>query len=336
MPTLCRNIDPLDDARTFWHLLQLLRRLRPAIVHTHMAKAGAIGRQATITYNTLWARKRPAKIVHTYHGHVLEGYFSAPKTAVFLAAERRLARRTDALIAVSPRIRHDLLENYRIGQADRFQVVPLGFELDTLAAIDDAARQHAREELDIPANAKVVTWVGRLTAIKQPEIWVQAARLIAQRFPKAIFLMVGDGELRSHVESTANRLAIANHIRFLGWRGDLARIYGASDLLLLTSRNEGTPVALIEAMAAGLPSVSPDVGGIRDVVTDPGVGIVVTEGSPESLAAAACALLDTPDRCRRIGESARPSAISRFGFARLTSDITALYRDLLDHAAERS
>ena len=330
MPALGRNVDPLKDARAFWQMLRLLRRLRPAIVHTHMAKAGAIGRLATIVYNALWARSNRAKLVHTYHGHVLEGYFSPPKTAVFLAAERLLALGTDALLAVSPRIRHELLEDYRIGQPNRFHVVPLGFDLDGLAAIDDEERRRAREELAIPATAKVIAWVGRLTAIKQPEVLLQAARLITQRFPQAIFLVVGDGELRGQAEATAQRLEVANHMRFLGWRGDLARIYGGSDMLMLTSRNEGTPVALIEAMAAGLPSVSPDVGGIRDVVTDPSLGTVVPEATPESLAAAACTLLDAPDRCRQIGGSARPSAVDRFGFARLAANITGLYRGLLD------
>ncbi len=330
MPTLRRKVDPLNDIRAFWQLLRLLRQLRPAIVHTHMAKAGAIGRQATIVYNNLWARNYPARLVHTYHGHVLEGYFSAPKTAFFLAVERLLARRTDMLIAVSAKVRRELLEDYCIGTADCFQVVPLGLDLEALEAIDNVARRRAREQLGISADVKVIVWVGRLTPIKQPDVFLRAAQLIKLRYPQVVFLVVGDGELRDEVESMAHDLEMANHIRFLGWRGDLARIYAASDLSLLTSRNEGTPVAIIEAMAAGLPSVSPNVGGVRDVVTDPSIGIVVPEGSPESLAVAACTLLDSPDHCRQIGESARFSAVGRFGFARLAADITALYQSLLN------
>ena len=330
MPTLRRKVDPLNDIRTFWQLLRLLRNLRPAIVHTHMAKAGAIGRQAAIVYNTLWARNHPVKLVHTYHGHVLEGYFSAPKTALFLAAEKLLARRTNTLIAVSAQVRQELLKEYRIGREDRFQVVPLGLDLAPLEAIDNTARRDARKQLGIPEEAKVIVWVGRLTPIKQPEVFLDAAKLIKLRHPQAIFLVVGDGELRSEVESKARALEMANDIRFLGWRGDLATIYAASNLSLLTSRNEGTPVAIIEAMASGLPSVSPNVGGVRDVITDPSVGTIVEEGSPESLAATACALLDSPDHCRQIGKSARSSAVGRFGFARLVSDITALYHGLLN------
>ena len=330
MPTLRRKVDPLNDIRTFWQLLRLLRNLRPALVHTHMAKAGAIGRQAAIVYNTLWARNHPAKLVHTYHGHVLEGYFSAPKTALFLAAEKLLARRTDTLIAVSAQVRQELLKEYRIGREDRFQIVPLGLDLAALEAIDNTARRDARKQLGIPEEAKVIVWVGRLTPIKQPEVFLDAAKLIKLRHPQAIFLVVGDGELRSEVESKARALKMTNDIRFLGWRGDLPTIYAASNLSLLTSRNEGTPVAIIEAMASGLPSVSPNVGGVRDVITDPSVGTIVEEGSPESLAATACALLDSPDLCREIGESARSSAVGRFGFARLVSDITALYHGLLN------
>lgn len=332
MPTLRRNVDLLNDAWTFWRLVRLLRRLRPAIVHTHMAKAGAIARFATIAYNALWARHDPARLVHTFHGHVLEGYFSAPSTAVFLAIERFLARRTDALVAVSNQIRDELLQSYGIGKEDRFHVVPLGFDLDSLVAINDNARRLAREELNIPETAKVILWIGRLTSIKQPEVFLKAAHLIARQYPKAVFLIVGDGELRGEVESIADRLQLKDHLRFLGWRRDLSRIYGASDLLMLTSRNEGTPVALIEAMAAGLPSVSPDVGGIRDVVTDPSLGIVVADASPQSLAAEASALLDAPERCRKIGILARESAVGRFGFERLATDITELYKGLLvDH-----
>ena len=199
-----------------------------------------------------------------------------------------------------------------------------------LEAIDNTARRDARKQLGIPEEAKVIVWVGRLTPIKQPEVFLDAAKLIKLRHPQAIFLVVGDGELRSEVESKARALKMANDIRFLGWRGDLPTIYAASNLSLLTSRNEGTPVAIIEAMASGLPSVSPNVGGVRDVITDPSVGTIVEEGSPESLAATACALLDSPDHCRQIGESSRSSAVGRFGFARLVSDITALYHGLLN------
>jgi glycosyltransferase involved in cell wall biosynthesis len=330
IPSLRRPIDPLSDAITFGRLLTLMRRIRPAIVHTHMAKAGAIGRLAAMAYNAGPGRRRPARLVHTYHGHVLEGYFSPRATSVFLQLERQLARRTDALVAVSPAVRRELLEDFQIGDGARFHVIPLGFNLDALAAIDDAARARARVDLDIAPGAPVVTWVGRLTAVKQPQVFVDLARLVAKAWPQAIFLLVGDGELRRDVEASIRRLGLSERIRLLGWRGDLARIYAATDVFALTSRNEGTPVALIEAMAAGLPTVSPDVGGIRDVVVDRNLGIVVPAATGERLAAAVCSLLETPAAGREAGKRARQSVLPRFGFERLVMDITALYRNLSD------
>jgi glycosyltransferase involved in cell wall biosynthesis len=328
--SLQRAINPLDDSFTFWRLLALMRRIRPAIVHTHMAKAGAIGRLAAMTYNAGPGRHRPARLVHTYHGHVLEGYFSPRATSVFLQLERQLARRTDALVAVSPAIRRELLQDFGIGRPDRFHVVPLGFSLEPLAAIDDDARRRARVELDIAASAPVVTWVGRLTAIKQPQVFVEMAQLVAQAWPEATFLLVGDGELRGGIERSIRDRGLAERVRLLGWRGDLARIYAATDVFTLTSRNEGTPVALIEAMAAALPSVSPDVGGIRDVVIDPGLGVVVPEPDAARLAESVCSLLNTTGMRREMGERARQSVLPRFGFERLVTDITGLYRSLCD------
>ena len=328
MPSLRRPIDPLNDGITFWRLLALMRRIRPAIVHTHMAKAGAIGRMAAMAYNAGPGRHRPARLVHTYHGHVLEGYFSTRATSVFLQLERQLARRTDALVAVSPAVRRQLLEDLRIGDRARFHVVPLGFDLDALAAIDDAARTRAKIDLGIMEGAPVVTWVGRLTAIKQPRVFVELARLVANAWPQAVFLVIGDGELRADVEAAIRSLGLGERVRLLGWRGDLARIYAATDVFALTSGNEGTPVALIEAMAAGLPTVSPDVGGIRDVVVDPNLGIVVPSASADRLAAAVCSLLEAPTSGREAGKRARQSVLSRFGFERLVTDITALYRSL--------
>jgi glycosyltransferase involved in cell wall biosynthesis len=329
VPSLQRRIDPARDLATFWRLLRLMQRVRPAIVHTHMAKAGAVGRLAALAYNALPGSYVPAKLVHTYHGHVLEGYFSAQTTSAFLRMERMLARRTDALVAVSPTIRNELLDNFRIGRAARFHVVPLGFDLRAFAAINDAARQKARLELSVPLDVPVITWVGRLTAIKQPQRFLESASLVARTWPQAVFLMAGDGELRGAVESSVRSLGLGDRIRLLGWRGDLARIYAATDIFTLTSRNEGTPVALIEAMAAGLPSISPDVGGIRDVVTDASLGHVLADASADRLAAAICAMLDIPNERRQMGELARQAVLPRFGFERLVGDVIALYRRLL-------
>lgn len=327
VPQLRRELSPADDYAAFSRVLSILRDFRPNIVHTHMAKAGAIGRAAAAVHNRFAPAGDRARIVHTYHGHVLEGYFSPAKTAVFVGIERQLARVTDRIVAISPAIRDELLDQHRIGRADQYRVVPLGFDLSAMTAIDDRARAAARELLDLPVSARVVSTVGRLTAIKQHHLFLETARLVARTDPAAIFLIAGDGELRAPLEQAARDFGIADRVRFLGWRRDLAVIYGASDVFLLTSRNEGTPVALIESLAAGVPGVSTDVGGVRDVI-DSSTGAAAPFDDAAGLAAAVGRLLADPALRKAMGERGRASVSARYGLDRLVGDIDALYREL--------
>ena len=328
LPSLRRELSPASDYAAFVRVSRILREFRPQIVHTHMAKAGAIGRAAATLYNRRLPPAERARVVHTYHGHVLEGYFSPAKTALFVGIERRLARATDRIIAISPAIRDELLREHRIGRPEQYRVVPLGFDLSELAAIDDRARAAARQSLGIDSQAHVVSTVGRLTAIKQHHLFLEAARLIANDDPAAIFLIAGDGELRAALEASARDSGLADRVRFLGWRRDLTTIYGASDVFLLTSRNEGTPVALIESLAAGVPGVSTDVGGVRDVLHGDS-GVAVPLGDAAGLAGAVTQFLADANRRRAIGERGRASVVARYGIDRLVDDIDALYRDLL-------
>jgi glycosyltransferase involved in cell wall biosynthesis len=327
--SLRRDIAPLHDAVALAQVLDTLRDFRPHIVHTHMAKAGAIGRVATAIYNRTAGRDARARVVHTYHGHVLEGYFSPAKTRAFLSVERTLARVTDRLIAISPRIRKELLDDYRIGRPEQYHVVPLGFDLDRLTSIGDADRRAARAALGIPAEAAVVSTAGRLTAIKRYDLFLDTARLVADRHSEALFLVAGDGELRAALEAQARANGIADRVSFLGWRRDLDTLYAASDVFLLTSRNEGTPVALIESLAAAVPGVSTDVGGVRDVIDSDRVGLLAPFGDARALADHVQALLADRDRRRRMGEAGRQAVASRYGLDRLIGDVERLYRELL-------
>jgi glycosyltransferase involved in cell wall biosynthesis len=326
--TLRRPIAPLDDAQAFARVLAMMREFRPHIVHTHMAKAGTVGRLAAAAYNRIAGRNARARVVHTYHGHVLEGYFSPAKTRLFLGVERTLARLTDRLVAISPEIRTELLDEQRIGQPRQYRVIPLGFELGGFASIDDRARLAARESLGIPAGSHVVSTVGRLTAIKDHRLFLETARLIAAGDPAALFLIVGDGELRHELEQAARDGDIAGRTRFLGWRRDLDTVYGATDVFLLTSRNEGTPVALIEALAAGVPGVSTDVGGVRDVIDEGVSGLLAPYGHAGMLATHVSALLEDAVRRRDMGERRRREIVKRYDIDRLVSDVEALYREL--------
>jgi glycosyltransferase involved in cell wall biosynthesis len=327
--SLRRDIAPLHDAVALAQVLDTLRDFRPHIVHTHMAKAGAIGRVATAIYNRTAGRDARARVVHTYHGHVLEGYFSPAKNRAFLSVERTLARVTDRLIAISPRIRKELLDDYRIGRPEQYHVVPLGFDLDRLTSIGDADRRAARAALGIPAEATVVSTAGRLTAIKRYDLFLDTARLVADRHSEALFLVAGDGELRAALEAQARANGIADRVSFLGWRRDLDTLYAASDVFLLTSRNEGTPVALIESLAAAVPGVSTDVGGVRDVIDSDRVGLLAPFGDARALADHVQALLADREHRRRMGEAGRQAVASRYGLDRLIGDVERLYRELL-------
>ena len=329
LPTLRREVAPLDDLRTCWQIFRIFCRFRPHIVHTHTAKAGAVGRLAAVAYNLTAGRRHPTRIVHTYHGHVLEGYFSRIATACFVTAERLLARRTDALVAISPGLQRELEQRHRIGRPRQYRLIPLGFDLTSFAALDAAARVAARRQLSIPADVAVVTFVGRLTAIKDPLLFLDMARLLASQRSDVVFLIAGGGDLTAQVESAVRTPILANRVRLLGWQGDLVAVYGATDVLVITSRNEGTPVALIEAMAAGVSCVSTDVGGVRDVVTSEDLGIVVRRDDQIILAEAVSALIDDPNLRRRIAENARQSVVQRYKLDRLIRDVHELYTDLL-------
>jgi glycosyltransferase involved in cell wall biosynthesis len=329
LDALRRPLSPLSDLRAGWRLYREIKRVRPVIVHTNMAKAGMLGRVAATAYNLTRGSSPRARVIHTYHGHVLEGYFSPLMTRVFIGLERVLARLSDAIVAISPAIERELRDGFRIGHAGQYRVVPLGFDLSPFAAIDDAARGRARQQLQLAAGAEVVSTVGRLTAIKQHRLFLDAVSIAARSRPHLVALVAGDGELRAGLEGYAAELGIADRVRFLGWRRDLDTIYAATDVFLLTSRNEGTPVALIEAMAAGVPGVSTDVGGVKDVIVSTEVGERVADGDAAGLGAAIVRYVSDRDRARTAGQRARAAVLERYSLDRLVGDVTRLYRDLL-------
>lgn len=317
---LGRDVRGRRDWSAFWQLVRLIRAFRPHVVHTHTAKAGALGRLAA-------ALCRVPVVVHTYHGHVFDGYFPPLQTRLLVAAERLLAWRTSALIAVTDRVRRDVLAR-GIGRPDRVVVVPLGLDLEPMQAAP-ARRGELRAELGLAPGTPLVGIVARLVPVKAHETFLQAVRDIAPVRPDAVFLIVGDGERRGALDAMARALGVEDRVRFLGWRADLDRLYADLDVVVLTSKNEGSPVALIEAMAAGRPVVSTRAGGVEDVVTDGVTGRVVPVGDAGAVARAIVDLLDDPAEAARLGDAARTAVVERFGSQRLVDDIDALYRRLL-------
>jgi glycosyltransferase involved in cell wall biosynthesis len=320
VPTLGREVEGGRDWSAFWALVRLMRSFRPHVVHTHTAKAGALGRLAAMLC-------RVPVVVHTYHGHVFDAYFSPLKTRLVVTAERLLAGRASALVAVTERVRRDILAR-GIGRQDRVVVVPLGLDLDPMIAAP-ARRGELRRELGLAADVPLVGIVARLVPVKAHETFLQAARAIAPARPDAVFLVVGDGERRSALEAMAREPGLAGRVRFLGWRADLDRLYADLDVVVLTSKNEGSPVALIEAMAAGRPVVSTRAGGVEDVVTHGRTGFVVPVGDAGAVARAVLDLLEDPATAAAFGAAARAAVVPRFASSRLVGDIDALYRRLL-------
>lgn len=315
---LVRPIAPAADLAAYRGVRKLISAERPQIVHSHMAKAGSIGRFATV------GLKQPPRLVHTFHGHVLDGYFRPSVRSAFLRTERYLARHTDALIAVSEEIRDELLA-LGIGRPEQWRVIPLGFDLSSFLNTQVAGT--LRRELMLPDEARLLGIVGRLVPIKDLETTFRAMTLLP---PEVHLAVAGDGEKRTELEKRTEHLNLKERVHFLGWRKDVTNVMASLDVAVLSSRNEGSPVALIEALAAGVPVVATDVGGVRSVVEDHKSGFLVPSGDFKGLAAAASKLLDDPARARAMGEVGRSHVAHRFDQARLVSDIRSLYEDLLN------
>jgi glycosyltransferase involved in cell wall biosynthesis len=293
-------------------IVRIMREFRPDIVHTHKAKAGVLGRIAARLAGV------PAT-VHTYHGHLLRGYFNPATTHAIVIAERRLARRTTRLVAVGRQVRDDLVAA-GIGRPDQFDVVAPGVDLPVPPTQD-----LAREQLGLSGASHVVAYVGRLAAVKRPDRFVRVAARLGSRFPDAVFAVVGDGALLDATQAEAR--ALGAHCVFLGWRRDVETVYAASDAVVITSDNEGMPVSLIEAARVGTPAVTTRVGSAPEVVDD-GVTGFVTEPTVCALAEATAALLDDGGLRHRFGEAARVRAEREFSGPRLVADTTRIYEEL--------
>jgi glycosyltransferase involved in cell wall biosynthesis len=320
IPSLYPRLGP-GDIIAFFHLLRIFRQWKPDVVHTHTAKAGAVGRAAARCAGV-------PVIVHTFHGHVLRGYFPRPLEGFFRGIERNLTRITDRIVTLSPALKADLAE---MGIADpaKIEVIPLGMDLAPLLG-SDARHGELRAELGFRAGDPVIGIVGRLVPIKNHRLFLEAARSMVNSGSSARFVIIGDGELRDSLRNLASEMGIAERIRFLGWRKDMAPVYAGLDLLALTSDNEGTPVALIEGMAAGVPVVATAVGGVPDVVRDGITGRLVPPGDPDAMRRAWRAALlekETTDRMRNL---ARREVEERFGRERMLSAMAALYGELVN------
>jgi glycosyltransferase involved in cell wall biosynthesis len=339
------------DGVAAWKLFKLFRRWQPDIVHTHTAKAGAVGRVAGFLYRwltleTLIGKPRPCKFVHTYHGHVFHSYYGRGRTRLWLAIERLLARVvSDRLIVISKQQSVEIGESFRVGRPDQIRVIPLGLDLDVFA--DYASRRAKfRQELCVADDAILVGIVGRLTAIKNHEMFLRAIARLKETDPACRrqggvrFIVIGDGSLRATLEQQTRTQGLEKDVIFVGSRDDPECFYPALDIVALTSRNEGTPLTLIEAMANARPVISTTIGGVVDLLgpvtaaIEAGEyrvhrrGIGVPAGDVEAFAAGLSRLIHDKSLREEFGARGLEFVQVNYSKERLIEDIKGLYGEL--------
>lgn len=324
VPEMEREVSPLNDARAVRRLAALIQEVRPHVLHTHTAKAGALARAAAL----LAGEARPPIVVHTFHGHVLKGYFGPGRTAFFRLVENVLATRSDVLVAVSPEVRDELVE-LGVAPRSKFAVIHLGIPLEDRVGGASAALD-LRHAYGIPEQAFVVGWIGRMTAVKDTGSVLRILAALRERGVDAALCMVGDGPEREGLEQLAHELGVARSVYLVGYQTDVAPYYELFDAFLLPSLNEGTPVSAIEALASGTPVVANRVGGVPDVVRDGIDGFLVEPGDVDGAAERLARLAADRDGARRMGAGGRERVRSRYAVERLVADIDRLYRSLLE------
>jgi glycosyltransferase involved in cell wall biosynthesis len=319
LPALKREVSLGADLEAVRALHRLLRARRPDVLHTHTSKAGTTGRLAAV----LAGSARPKVVVHTFHGHVLSGYFDTTRERTFRVIERTLARVADRIVAVSDQVRNDLVQ-FGVAPRRKIVVVQYGFDLDSRLG-SSGRRTEKRRLVGVEGDDFVIGWAGRLSEIKRPLDLVRTAA----RVRGSKLVIVGDGELNTSVLKLATELGIEDRVKIVGYVEDMGAWYSAFDAFLLTSANEGAPVVAIEALAAGIPVVATDAGGTRTVVDDGETGFLADVGDVEALAAHLEHLRDDPKLRATFGKEGAARMRERFSTERMVDDVEAVYAKIL-------
>jgi glycosyltransferase involved in cell wall biosynthesis len=323
IPEMSRSISPWQDFRALVCLYLFLRRERPSIVHTHTAKAGVLGRIAARLAGV-------PVIVHTFHGNVLNHYFSRPVSWVIRLFERGLACFTDGICVLAPQQAYELADRHHIASRDKIHLIPLGMDLTAFSALEPAPHEGGRI---------TVGWMGRFVPVKDIPLLLATVRETLRRTDRVRFVVAGDGPQAPMVKALADELG-PDRFEWLGWRQDVTSVLAACDVLVQTSLNEGTPVGLIQGMAAGRPFVSTPAGGIVNMVSGSLRGErngcrwfdngVLVNADPAAFASALCEFAENPDRIIAMGKSAADFAIGSYSLPTMLRSLDALYSALLE------
>lgn len=340
IPELQREISLIMDLQAFLRIFSILKQKAPDIVHTHTAKAGFSARFAVIVYNLLF--RRDVKIVHTFHGNVFEGYFNPLSSYLFVLIERIIARFTDIIVAISESQKLELRDKYKVAPDYKLRTIRLGFNLHPFVESTNL-RGRFKERIGVDADTRLIGIIGRLVPIKNHHMFLDSVRLflIRNHDQKVKFVIIGDGELRKVLENYAKRKGIEKHIIFCGWIRQIPLVYADLDILALTSKNEGTPVSIIEAMASGVPVLATDAGGVRDLLGSVNRmgpenafqycerGIICHKNDAVGFGRGMEALINTPvEKINKQMAKAREFVMKTYSQDRLISDIERLYQDL--------
>jgi glycosyltransferase involved in cell wall biosynthesis len=333
VPDMGRSIHAFRDFKAYKHIQKIIREFKPDIVHTHAAKPGAVGRMAADSL------KVPV-IIHTYHGHVFHSYFGKVKTSFIINTERYLAKKSDALIAISQQQKKEFVHEFRIAEENKFRVIPLGFELHKFKENQELKRKKFRDEFKLHDDEIAVGIIGRLVPVKNHFLFLDAIEHVTKKSSKKVkAFIIGDGETRQELEEKAKNSGISfttpdtlngnASLVFTSWRSDIDVINAGLDIVTLTSLNEGTPVSLIEAQAANKPVVSTRVGGISDIVIENETALLSETGDSESFKKNLLRLVEDDDLRCRLGKNGFDFVTAKYSAERLAGDMAGLYYEFL-------
>jgi glycosyltransferase involved in cell wall biosynthesis len=316
-----------SDAKAYKRIKKIIEEFKPDIVHTHAAKAGALGRRAAI------ACKVPV-VVHTYHGHVFHSYFGKVKTSIYKHIEKRLANKSTAIIAISDIQKKELSEEHKIAKPDKIKVIPLGFDLGKFQENIVQKRKNTRLKYNLKDNEVAIAIIGRLAPIKDHAFFLNVVEnLLQSGIENAKFFVVGDGEISEEVCQRIDQIneKFPNSIIFTSWIKEIDAFNPGMDIICLTSKNEGTPVSLIEAQACNVPVVTTDVGGVRDIILEGETGFIIPKGNLEHFSEKLGLLIKNDEIRKKMSGKGWEFVKEKFHYTRLVKDMENYYKDLLEN-----
>ena len=327
-----RAISPLFDLISLIQIIIIIYKFKPDIIHTHAAKSGLLGRLAPLFYY------KKIRLVHTYHGNVFEGYFSKFKNKILIFIERFLAKKSTKIIAISKLQSYDLIHKYKICKKEKIEIVPLGFDLIRFTEDKSLKREKLRKEFNVHDDTILITIIGRIVPVKNHQLFIDVINYCMNRSSRVIkALIVGDGseteKIINYVEN--NNLSYSYKdlnkecdVLFTSWRSDIDSVLAASDIVCLTSLNEGTPVSIIESMASETASISTDVGGVSDIIENNISGIVSTK-KVNDYGENLLQIIEDENLRLKLGKKGKSISLENYSYNKLVSNIESLYQKII-------